>query len=189
MNFRLFFNCGANLNDVQVTSSASKQPTDVVALNGIVMPQLKIGKKIPQNISSDLMTVYANSSSLDSETRNPSPSNNSEYSDPGVMCCPHAEPKFIPIDTSFDDVTVNQLTNDMNPRTTTPLVCMPALSKKLSVFYTSRELNPQFVRELNSGVRNFLNRKHDAIEKTRIKLEAKNDQDVFEDAYENGCTF
>ena len=89
MNFRLFFSCGVNPNDVQVTSSASQQPTDVVALNGIVMPQLKIGKKIPQNISSDLMTEYANSSSLDSETRNPSPSNNSEYLDPGVMCCPH----------------------------------------------------------------------------------------------------
>ena len=188
MKFRLFFNCCANTSDAQATSRKAQQPTDVVVLNGIVMTQIKIGKQIPQNKSSDLSTVYANSSSLDSGTRNPSPTNDSYYVDPGLMLCPHVEPKFIPIDSSLDLVGADLFANDTNSKKPKPVFAEP-LPPYTDCLYTSSELKPVLVAELNSQMLGHLEKQHNKSKKMNTWLKGNEDHDLFEEAKLSGCTF
>ena len=189
MNFRLFFNCGANINDVQVTSGNKPQPRDTVVLNGQVMRQLKIGKKIEKNSFSDLITVSANSGSLDSERRNPSPSIDIDDASLGLMSCAPANPMDIPIASPFDDSTIPQFTNDSTPKTTPPREHTPPYATKKSIYYTSSDLKPVLVYKLNADMLRILQRQHNTNEKKRMMLEATNDNDSFKLADDAGCTF
>jgi len=188
MKFRLFFNCGAKTSDVQSTSRTAQQSTDIVVLNGTVMTQLKIGKKIPQNKSSDLTTVYANSSSLDSGSRNPSPTSDHHYADHGLLLCPHVEPKFIPIDSSFDLVGDDLFTADTNSNKQTPVFAEP-LPEQTHCLFTSSELKPVHVAELNNQMLQLLKKQHNKNNKMNAWIETNADHDLFKEAELSGCTF